>query len=99
MKGGFNKGSGKTQRPSDFGNDHRSNHNAGILITDFTITSTETTGTTELARIASDLTSTQTADRLASSCMCAGNRIWRRSESLASGIRFSFRNRRELVIL
>jgi outer membrane translocation and assembly module TamA len=36
-------------------NDHRSNKNAGILIIDFTITGTQTIGTTELARITSDL--------------------------------------------
>src|ERR1700736_4386227 len=36
-------------------NDHRSNKNAGILVTDFTITGTQTIGATELARITSDL--------------------------------------------
>src|SRR5258708_38786516 len=36
-------------------NDHRSNKNAGILITDFTIRGTQTIGATELARITSDL--------------------------------------------
>jgi outer membrane protein assembly factor BamA len=36
-------------------NDHRSNKNAGILITDFTISGTQTIGATELARITSDL--------------------------------------------
>ena len=36
-------------------NDQRSNKNAGILITDFTITGTQTIGATELARITSDL--------------------------------------------
>ena len=36
-------------------NDHRSNKNAGILITDFTITGTQTISATELARITSDL--------------------------------------------
>ncbi len=35
-------------------NDHRSNKNAGILITDFTITGTQTISATELARITSD---------------------------------------------
>jgi outer membrane protein assembly factor BamA len=36
-------------------NDYRSNKKAGILITDFTITGTQTIGATELARITSDL--------------------------------------------
>jgi hypothetical protein len=36
-------------------NDHRSNKNAGILITDFTITGTQTISTTDLARITSDM--------------------------------------------
>jgi len=36
-------------------NDHRSNKNAGILITDFTITGTETISATDLAAITSDL--------------------------------------------
>src|SRR6266849_1814414 len=36
-------------------NDHRSNKNAGILITDFTITGTQTISATELARITNDL--------------------------------------------
>jgi hypothetical protein len=36
-------------------NDHRSKKNAGILITDFTITGTQTISTSELARITSDL--------------------------------------------
>jgi outer membrane protein assembly factor BamA len=36
-------------------NDHRSSKNAGILITDFTITGTQTIGGTELADITSDL--------------------------------------------
>jgi outer membrane protein assembly factor BamA len=36
-------------------NDHRSNKNAGILITDFTITGTQTIGTTDLARITGDM--------------------------------------------
>jgi outer membrane protein assembly factor BamA len=35
--------------------DHRSNKNAGILVTDFTITGTHTVSATELARITSDL--------------------------------------------
>jgi len=35
--------------------DHRSNKNAGILITDFTITGTQTISATDLARITSDL--------------------------------------------
>jgi len=36
-------------------NDHRSNKKAGILITDFTITGTQTISTTDLARITSDM--------------------------------------------
>ena len=36
-------------------NDHRSNKNAGILITDFTITGTQTISATDLARITSDM--------------------------------------------
>jgi len=36
-------------------NDHRSKKNAGILITDFTITGTQTISASELARITSDL--------------------------------------------
>jgi hypothetical protein len=36
-------------------NDHRSNKNAGILITDFTITGTETISATDLAAITGDL--------------------------------------------
>jgi outer membrane protein assembly factor BamA len=39
---------------ADCVNDHRSNKNAGILITDFTITGTRTIGATELAGITSD---------------------------------------------
>jgi outer membrane protein assembly factor BamA len=41
--------------PAECVNDHRSNKNAGILVTDFTITGTQTIGATELARITSDL--------------------------------------------
>jgi outer membrane protein assembly factor BamA len=40
---------------AECGNDYRSNKNAGILITDFTITGTQTIGATELADITSDL--------------------------------------------
>src|ERR1700681_192912 len=36
-------------------NDHRSNKNAGVLITDFTITGTQAISATELARITGDL--------------------------------------------
>src|ERR1700730_2455377 len=36
-------------------NDHRSNKNAGVLITDFTITGTQAIGATELARIPGEL--------------------------------------------
>src|SRR5215472_7445736 len=36
-------------------NDHRSNKNAGILITDFTITGTQTISAIDLARITSDM--------------------------------------------
>jgi len=36
--------------------DHRSNKNAGILVTDFTITGTQAVSATEMARITSDLT-------------------------------------------
>jgi hypothetical protein len=41
--------------PAECINDHRSNKTAGILVTDFTITGTQTVGATELARITSDL--------------------------------------------
>lgn len=41
--------------PAECVNDHRSNKNAGIFVTDFTITDTQTIGATELARITSDL--------------------------------------------
>jgi len=41
--------------PAECVNDNRSNKNAGILITDFTIAGTQTIGATELARITSDL--------------------------------------------
>jgi outer membrane protein assembly factor BamA len=41
--------------PAECVNDHRSNKNAGILITDFTITGTQTISTTDLARITSDM--------------------------------------------
>jgi outer membrane protein assembly factor BamA len=59
-------------------NDHRSNKNAGILITDFTITGTQTIGATELARITSDLIG---------SCFDEG------SEELEERIRASFQDR------
>jgi hypothetical protein len=36
-------------------NEHRSKKNAGILITDFIITGTQTIGATELARVTGDL--------------------------------------------
>ena len=36
--------------PAECVNDNRSNKNAGILITDFTITGTQTISTTDLAR-------------------------------------------------
>jgi len=36
-------------------NDHRSNKKAGILITDFTITGTQTISATDLSRITSDM--------------------------------------------
>lgn len=41
--------------PAECVNDYRSNKNAGILISDFTITGTLTIGATELAQITSDL--------------------------------------------
>ena len=41
--------------PAQCAGDQRSNKNAGILITDFTITGTQTIGATELARITSDM--------------------------------------------
>lgn len=41
--------------PAECVNDHRSNKNAGILITDFTITGTQTISATDLARITSDM--------------------------------------------
>jgi outer membrane protein insertion porin family len=40
--------------PAECVNDYRSNKKAGILISDFTITGTQTIGATELARITSD---------------------------------------------
>ena len=59
-------------------NDHRSNKNAGILITDFTITGTQTIGATELASITSDLIG---------SCFDEG------SEELEERIRAAFQDR------
>jgi outer membrane protein assembly factor BamA len=41
--------------PAECVNDHRSNKKAGILITDFTITGTQTISATELARITGDM--------------------------------------------
>jgi len=41
--------------PAQCANDRRQNKNAGILITDFTITGTQTISATELARITSDM--------------------------------------------
>lgn len=41
---------------ADCAQDHRSNKNAGILVTDFTITGTQVVSATEIARITSDLT-------------------------------------------
>src|ERR1051326_3675196 len=41
---------------ADCAQDHRSNKNAGILVTDFTITGTQAVSATEMARITSDLT-------------------------------------------
>jgi len=63
---------------ADCANDHRSSKNAGILITDFTITGTQTIGATELADITSDLIG---------SCFDEG------SEQLEERIRASFQNR------
>src|SRR5579864_4777293 len=59
-------------------NDHRSNKNAGILITDFTITGTQTIGGTELADITSDLIGSCFDDN---------------TEELGERIRASFQNR------
>lgn len=59
-------------------NDHRSNKNAGILVTDFTITGTQTIGATELARITSDL---------------IGSCYDEESEELGERIRASFQDR------
>ena len=41
--------------PAECVNDHRSNKNAGIFITDFTITGTQTISATDLARITNDM--------------------------------------------
>ena len=41
--------------PAECANDRRQNKNAGILITDFTITGTQTISATDLARITSDM--------------------------------------------
>ena len=59
-------------------NDHRSNKKAGILITDFTITGTQTIGATELARITSDF---------------IGSCFDENSEELEERIRASFQER------
>ena len=59
-------------------NDYRSNKKAGILITDFTITGTQTIGATELARITSDL---------------IGSCFDENSEELEERIRASFQER------
>ena len=59
-------------------NDHRSNKNAGILITDFTITGTRTIGATGLADITSDLIGSCFDDN---------------TEELEERIRASFQNR------
>ena len=59
-------------------NDHRSNKNAGILITDFTITGTQTIGAPELARITSNL---------------IGSCYDKDSEELGERIRASFQDR------
>jgi outer membrane protein assembly factor BamA len=59
-------------------NDHRSNKNAGILITDFTITRTQTIGATELADITSDF---------------IGSCFSEDSEELEDRIRASFQDR------
>ena len=58
-------------------NDHRSHKNAGVLITDFTITGTQTIGATELADITSDLTGSCLDDN---------------TEELEERIRASFQN-------
>src|SRR5579864_5464861 len=63
---------------ADCVNDHRSNKNAGILITDFTITGTQTIGATELADITSDLIGSCFDDN---------------TEELEERIRDSFQNR------
>ena len=63
---------------ADCVNDHRSNKNAGILITDFTITGTQTIGATELADITSDLIGSCFDDN---------------TEELEERIRASFQNR------
>jgi outer membrane protein assembly factor BamA len=63
---------------ADCVNDHRSNKNAGILITDFTITGTQTIGGTELADITSDLIGSCFDDN---------------TEELGERIRASFQNR------
>ena len=44
-----------TVLPADCVHDNRTKKNAGILITDFTITGTQTIGANELARVTSDL--------------------------------------------
>jgi len=64
--------------PAECVNDHRSNKNAGILITDFTITGTQTISTTDLARITSDM---------------IGSCFDEDSEELEARIRASFQDR------
>jgi outer membrane protein assembly factor BamA len=64
--------------PAECVNDHRSNKKAGILITDFTITGTQTIGATELARITSDF---------------IGSCFDENSEELEERIRASFQER------
>jgi outer membrane protein assembly factor BamA len=58
--------------------DHRSNKNAGILITDFTITGTQTISATDLARITSDM---------------IGSRFDEDSDEMGERVRASFQDR------
>ena len=64
--------------PAECVNDHRSNKKAGILITDFTITGTQTIGATEVARVTSDF---------------IGSCFDENSEELEERIRASFQGR------
>jgi outer membrane protein assembly factor BamA len=64
--------------PAECVSDYRSDKNAGILITDFTITGTQTISATELARIANDL---------------IGSCFDEDSEELGERIRASFQDR------